>query len=130
MVLAKLLVVESAGERFGLPLDGVAEIARVPADRIFPIRAGRAFVLRDEVVPLVDLAQALGAEAGPSSDRVVVAGVGGEPVGFAVDAVVERIDAVVRPMAGLLAGARGVSGSTLTADGSVMLVLDLAELLA
>lgn len=61
---------------------------------------------------------------------MVVAWTGGELVGFAVDAVLSRTDAVVRPMTGLLAGARGVVGSTLDADGAVLLVLDLAELLA
>jgi chemotaxis protein histidine kinase CheA len=33
-------------------------------------------------------------------------------------------------MSGLLSGAAGVVGSTLTSDGGVLLVLNLAELLA
>jgi two-component system chemotaxis sensor kinase CheA len=130
MVLARLLMVAADQERFGLLLEDIVEVTRVSAGQIVPIRAGHAFVLRDEVLPLVWLEQTVGGVAGGAVDRVVVARVGGELVGFAVDAVLDRIDAVVRPMSGLLSGAAGVVGSTLTADGDVLLVLDLAELLA
>jgi two-component system chemotaxis sensor kinase CheA len=131
-VLAKLMVVACGTERFGLPLESVVEVARVEARNLIPVRAGQAFVLRDQVVPLVDLAEALGGAVTPARSgprRVVVGWANGELVGFAVDAVLSRTDAVVRPMTGLLAGARGVVGSTLDADGAVLLVLDLAELL-
>ncbi len=130
MVLARLLMVAAGQERFGLLLEDIVEVTRVQASQIVPIRAGHAFVLRDEVVPLVWLEQTVGGGPGGAVDRVVVARVGGELVGFAVDTVLDRIDAVVRPMSGLLSGAAGVVGSTLTADGDVLLVLDLAELLA
>lgn len=132
MVLARLLAVAAGQEHFGLLLEDIVEVTRVSAHQVVPVRAGHAFVLRDEVVPLVWLAQTVGGMGGTVStvDRVVVARVGGELVGFAVDAVLDRIDAVVRPMSGLLSGAAGVVGSTLTADGDVLLVLNLAELLA
>lgn len=132
MVLARLLVVAAGPESFGLLLEDIVEVARVSGSEIVPIRAGHAFVLRDDVVPLVWLEQTVGGARGDLSavDRVVVARVDGELVGFAVDAVLDRIDAVIRPMSGLLAGAPGVVGSTLTSDGEVLLVLNLAELLA
>jgi two-component system chemotaxis sensor kinase CheA len=103
----------------------------VSADRIVPVRAGRAFLLRDQVASLVNLGALVGAAAGEdrAAERVVVARVRGELVGFAVDAIVDRMDAAVRPMTGLLAGAPGVMGTTLLADGSVLMILDLAELI-
>jgi two-component system chemotaxis sensor kinase CheA len=58
----------------------------------------------------------------------VIAKVRGELVGFAVDAFIDRMDAAVRPMNGLLARAPGMAGTTLLADGAVLLILDLAEL--
>jgi two-component system chemotaxis sensor kinase CheA len=132
MVLARLLVVVAGREHFGLLLEDIVEVTRVSTDQIIPVRAGHAFVLRDEVVPLVWLEQTVGGAGGDLGgvDRVVVARVDGESVGFAVDAVQDRIDAVVRPMSGLLSGAAGVVGSTLTPEGDVLLVLNLAELLA
>lgn len=131
MVLTKVMIVTCGSERYGLALDTVVETVRVPAERIVSVRAGRAFQLRDEVVPLLALGSLVGA-APPGSraaERVVVARVQGELVGFAVDAIVDRIDAAVRPMTGLLAGAPGVMGTTLLADGAVLMILDLAELI-
>lgn len=131
MVLTKVMVVTCGEERYGLALDTVVETIRVSADRIVPVRAGRAFQLRDAVIPLVSLGELLGA-ASPqarSAERVVVARAHGELVGFAVDAIVDRMDAAVRPMTGLLAGAPGVMGATLLSDGAVLMVLDPAELI-
>lgn len=133
MVLAKLMVVASGGERYGLALDSVVETARIAADRLVAVRSRQAFQFRDQVVPLVILQDLVGAGAagGPrgAAERVIIARVGGELVGFAVDAIVDRMDAAVRPLDGLLSGAPGLAGSTLMPDGSVLLVLDLAELL-
>lgn len=130
MVLTKVMVVTCGEERYGLALDTVVETVRVPTERIVPVRAGRAFQLRDAVVPLVSLGDLVGAAAPGhrASERVVVARARGELVGFAVDAIVDRMDATVRPMTGLLAGAPGVMGATLLADGAVLMVLDPAEL--
>lgn len=132
MVLTKVMIVTCGEERYGLPLEDVVETARIAADRIIPVRDGEAFQLRDQVVPLVRLGQLVGAAAENEpgrAQRVVVARVGGELVGLAVDAIVERMDAAVRPMAGLLIGARGMIGSTVLASGAVLMILDLQELL-
>jgi two-component system chemotaxis sensor kinase CheA len=131
MVLTKVMIVACGAERYGLALDTVVEITRVPADRIVPVRAGRAFQLRDQAAPLVSLGALVGASAvcAKAVERVIVARVGGELVGFAVDAIVDRMDAAVRPMTGLLAGAPGVMGTTLLSDGAVLMILDLAELI-
>jgi two-component system chemotaxis sensor kinase CheA len=131
MVLTKVMIVTCGSERYGLALDTVVETTRIPADRIVPVRAGRAFLLRDQVAPLVSLGALVGADVGEAraAERVIVARVRGELVGFAVDAIVDRMDAAVRPMTGLLAGAPGVMGTTLLADGAVLMILDLAELI-
>ncbi|PIB92321.1 chemotaxis protein CheA [Caulobacter sp. FWC2] len=130
MVLTKVMIVTCGAERYGLALGTVVETVRVSADSIASIRAGKAFQLRDDVIPLLALGSLVGA-AEPQRrpiERVVVARVQGEQVGFAVDAIVDRMDAAVRPMTGLLAGAPGVMGTTLLADGAVLMILDLAEL--
>jgi two-component system chemotaxis sensor kinase CheA len=59
---------------------------------------------------------------------LVVAEVGGSRVALEVDAIHDRLDAVLKPMQGLLAHAPAYSGTTMTADGRVLLVLDLKEL--
>jgi two-component system chemotaxis sensor kinase CheA len=130
MTLTRILVVACGKERFGMPLDTVVEMARLAPERIIAVRGGHAFQLRDQALPLVSLGGLVGAGrvAVAEHERVVIAKVRGELVGFAVDAFIDRMDAAVRPMNGLLARAPGMAGTTLLADGAVLLILDLAEL--
>jgi len=131
VVLTKVLVIEAGGQRFGAPLEAVAEMHQVAPAEISEVRAGRAYVRRDSVIPLLGLAALLGLnaaerDAGPIA--VLTVDAGGERIGIEVERVAERMEAPLRPMAGLLTGFPGVLGTILQADGQVLLVLDLAEL--
>jgi two-component system chemotaxis sensor kinase CheA len=89
-------------------------------------------VLRDQTVPLVDLSGTLGlGRPADESDHalVVVVRLGGSVGALQVDRLGERMEIMLKPLDGLLAGIPGIAGSTLLGDGSVLLVLDLAELL-
>lgn len=133
VVLSQILLVTCGGERFGVAMNGVLETARVRRAEIKPVRQGRAFVLRDRVVPLLALSSLLGLPAAAPEDgdcTVLVAASHGEPVGLAVDQVLDRTETVLRPMRGLLAGMPGMAGTTLMGDGSVLMVLDVEELTA
>jgi two-component system chemotaxis sensor kinase CheA len=59
----------------------------------------------------------------------VIAKIDGELGALQVDRIGERIDVMLKPLDGLLAGLPGIAGSTMLGDGSVLLVLDLAELI-
>jgi two-component system chemotaxis sensor kinase CheA len=50
--------------------------------------------------------------------------------GLEVDRVGERMDVMLKPLEGLLAGMNGIAGTTLLGDGRVLLILDLDELLS
>ena len=127
-----VMTVEACGQTYGIPLDAVIESLRIPRSRLLTIGSVQTFVLRDRTVPLIDLAEVLGTpRKRPSSSDVlaVVASVAGQIGALEVDRLGERIDVILRPVDGLLAGAPGISGATLTNDGQVLLVLDLQELL-
>lgn len=132
IVMTKVMAVRVGGELYGIPLDGVVETAFVPASRILPVRDAEAFVLRDRTLPLVRLADLLDLpRAGEQAPRVkiLVMSVGDELVGIAVDGFAERMDVLMRPMAGILTGMPGVMGTTLLGDGSVLMILDVPELI-
>jgi two-component system chemotaxis sensor kinase CheA len=131
-VLTQVVLVSCAGERYGVPMEAIVETARIDADRIFPVRSGRAFVLRDRTIPLLDLAMLLGIgeQAPPAGDRrVLVARMGPDLVAICVDAFLDRRELSLRPMPQLLAGMRGIAGTALLGDGQMILVLDLGELI-
>jgi two-component system chemotaxis sensor kinase CheA len=129
--MSRVMTVEAGGQAFGIPLDALVETLRAPREHIVPLGAGSAFVLRERTVPLIDLAASLGtatATATGEAANLVVAEVGGHWVALEVDRVGERMDVMLKPMEGLLAGMPGVAGTTLLGDGRVLIVLDLEEL--
>lgn len=130
VMMTRVMTVEAAGQVFGLPLDAVVETAMVPRHHVVAVGAGRAFVLRDRTVPLIDLAGSLGLPGTPRSGeaRVVVTSAAGQIGGIEVDRLGERMDVMLKPMDGLLSGMRGVAGTTLLGDGRVLIVLDVQEL--
>jgi two-component system chemotaxis sensor kinase CheA len=132
VLMLRVMTVEAGGQMFGIPLEAVAETVRLPRERIAAIGGGRAFVLRDRTVPLIDLAATLGAgEAADQADEinVVVASAAGQLGGLQVERLGQPMDVMLKPLDGLLSGTPGVAGATLLGDGRVLLVLDLAELL-
>jgi two-component system chemotaxis sensor kinase CheA len=132
VMMTRLLVVEAGGQRFGIPLDAVLETVRVPRERLSQVGQARAFVHRQRTLPLIRLAEALGAgqaDAERGEADVVVATAGGHTAGLEVARVGERIEAMLKPLGGLMAAAPGLAGATLLGDGQVLLVLDVQELL-
>ena len=131
IMMTQVMTVSVGNERYGIPIDGIVETAFVPSDRIVPIRDSKAFVLRDRTLPLVRLADLLGVDStlgARTGEKVLIVPVGGDLVGVAVDRFAERMDVLMRPMTGILAGMQGVVGTTLLGDGSVLMILDIPEL--
>lgn len=129
--MSRIMVVEVGGERYGIPIEGIVETIRLRAGDVMPVRAGEAFVLRDRTIPLLRLAELLQLPRSETSRdlRILIAKAGDEQVGIAVDAIAERAETLMRPLAGLLKGLPGIAGTTLLGDGKVLLVLNLEELI-
>jgi len=132
IVMTKVMVVRLANELYGIPLDGIIETTFVPSSRILAIGTSEAFVLRDKTLPLLRLADLLEVPrlSVPSQVlKVMVMALGDELVGIAVDGLDQRMDVLMRPMTGILAGMPGVIGTTLLGDGKVLMILDVPELI-
>jgi len=133
MAVSRVMIVTVAGQRFGVPIDLVIESVRVPPERVRTVEHQEVVVLRDTVVPLVDLARTLQLPGG-GADRdqvsVLVTRPNGGDVGLLVDAFHEGAEVIVKPMEGILAGSPQFCGTALMGDGSVLLVLDVVEVLA
>ncbi|KRB49221.1 histidine kinase [Rhizobium sp. Root708] len=130
--MTQLMVVEVGGERYGIPISEILETQKLPAAAVQPIKEGRAFILRNRTIPLLDLAELLQVprtRAAVQDFKILVVQVGDDQIGVAVDAIAERAETLTRPLSGLLQGVTGVAGTTLLGDGRVLLVLDLAELI-
>jgi two-component system chemotaxis sensor kinase CheA len=134
MAVTRVMVVDIAGSLYGIPMDLVVQTVRLRQESIQRIGRDEVFVLRDEIVPLVRMAQRLGAGAagrapGERGEAVLVCRVSGETIGLVIDDFREGMDVILTPMDGLLAAVPGYCGTTLLGDGRVLLILDLKELL-
>jgi two-component system chemotaxis sensor kinase CheA len=131
VMMTRVMTVETAGQVFGFPLDTVVETTSVLRDHLVPLGRGRAFVLRDQTIPVVDLAESLGLSGSPRTAgeaKVVVTSAAGLLGGIEVEKLGERMDVMLKPMDGILKNMRGVAGTTLLGDGRVLIVLDVQEL--
>jgi two-component system chemotaxis sensor kinase CheA len=133
IALSRIMVVEAGGQAFGVSMEAVSETIRLTPDRIRQIKGNEAFVLRDRVVPICPLTDLMNLPPSPkptaNARLLLVTEADGKVAALEVDAVRDRLEAVLKPMQGLLSGARGYAGTTLLGNGEVLLVLDLKEIL-
>lgn len=133
MAVTKVMIVESDRQIFGVPMDHVVETVRVPCNVIRTIKHSKTIVLRGSIVPLKALNALLALPAEPQANAdnemaVLVIRVGGQAVGLIVDDFRETVDIIQKPLNGVLAGLAAYSGSALMGDGSVLMVLNLKEI--
>jgi two-component system chemotaxis sensor kinase CheA len=125
------LLVGMAGRRFAIPMHSVvsAEAAGWTEDWV----EGQVVIrLRDQILPVSDLAVTLGAAApaeAPGGDRpaVVVASMTRRHA-FQVDALLGQRNVVVKDLGRLLPRLSLLAGAALEPDGSILLVLDVSGL--
>jgi two-component system chemotaxis sensor kinase CheA len=134
MAVSNVMVVESAGRRFGVPMDMINETVRVHADDIHHFKQSRTTVLRGRVVPLRAMNDLLAIDAQPALNSdgefaVLVVRLASGPVGLLVDHFHGASDIILKPLEGVLAGLTGFAGTALMGDGSVLMVLNPKELI-
>ncbi len=82
-----------------------------------------------ELFPVVSLRRLFDVPgAQPNYERVVVTEVEGEVVGFCVDKVVGRQQAVIKSLDDCYRHLKWISGTTINGDGSISLILDVPQL--
>lgn len=133
MAVTNVMIIESNNQIFGVPMGTVVETVRIPRTDIRTIKKHQTTVLRGRIVPLKALNTLLGQHVQPKANEedelaVLVVTLGGESVGILVDDFRETVDIILKPMTGVLAGLAAYSGSALLGDGSVLMVLDMKEI--
>jgi chemosensory pili system protein ChpA (sensor histidine kinase/response regulator) len=131
LAITRVLLVRAGGETFGLPLGAVVQIVRPHPTAIGRVGTERVLTLDGRTYPLRDLADTLGlprASDAPAVQPVLIANLGGRRMALAVDQIVHSRDAVVKSLGTHLRRVRGVWGATLLGDGTVILILNAADL--
>jgi len=134
MAITSLLTVKQGGCTFGIPATDLQEtLGDLPLSTITTLGTAPGLKVRDELIPLYSLGRQLAMHNShswfPERFSAVVVKVRGETVALAVDEFCDIIDAVMKPMTGILARNSFYSGSTILGDGSIMLLLNLPQVI-
>jgi two-component system chemotaxis sensor kinase CheA len=128
LAILPVLVVKLAEQAFGIPLGMVREILTIDAGTVQSVGGRATLVVRDEVLPVQLLSGLLNWPQSGVPAYGVLLQCGASNLVLAVDGFVGRDDVVIKPLENVRP--KGVAGATLSGDGSVVLVLDMEELLA
>ena len=128
LAILPVLVVRLNNQSFAVPLSMVREIIPLKLKEVQRVSGRATMVVRDEVLPIRSLARMIGWESQHSPAFGVLMHAAETTFILAVDGFVGRDDVVIKPLSDIKP--RGIAGATLSGDGSIVLVLDMEELLS
>ncbi len=130
-ILPTLMIVVGA-QTFALPLGAVSEIINMDIGKTHKVDGQLTMIVRSKAIPLFYLGDWLNRvpqKVDRSKGHVVVMQIGTKQVGFVVDSLIGQEEVVIKPLDALLQGTPGMAGATITSDGGIALILDIANLL-
>ncbi|CUA81460.1 Chemotaxis protein histidine kinase CheA [Gulbenkiania indica] len=128
LAILPVLVVRACNQPFAVPLAMVREIITIDSNAIQEVSGKPTIVVRDEILPLRTLAGLLGWAPTQKPCFGVLMQSAEKSFILAIDSFVGRDDVVIKPLQNIRP--KGVAGATLSGDGSVVLVLDMEDLLS
>ena len=131
VAIIQALLVEVGSATFAVPLASVVEAVKVTKDDIKSVNGQAVLNHREQILPLLDLAQTfqIPNERTGEACFVVVVAIGAQRFGVVVDRLRAQEEVVIKSLGEFLANIQGVAGATITGDGKVVLILDMASLL-
>ena len=144
MAIMQALLVEATGEIFSIPVAAVIQAVKVNRADVSTVEGQEVITARNRVIPLVRIANVFsytyhestkqGGNGGPQpavddeTIQVVVIQGEGREIGIVVDTLLGSQDIVIKGLEDELVDAPGVAGAAILGDGTVTLILDVAEL--
>ncbi|MCS7214549.1 MAG: chemotaxis protein CheA [Thermodesulfovibrio sp.] len=128
LAIIQAMMVQVGEEVYAIPQSMIEETLRINIDEIKEVTGQKVLTIRDKVLPLFLLNELLGTY-GKSENRrkyILVASVGEKRFCISVDAVIGQEEIVIKTINGIDSEECGIMGATITGDGKVVLILDLA----
>ncbi|MFN8368592.1 MAG: chemotaxis protein CheA [Candidatus Kapaibacterium sp.] len=127
------LLVKAGNEVYTLPLSSVIEVVAVNPDSICTVNQRQVVRIREQVFPILRLDSTLSAPDLYSTEienkYIVVIGLAEQRIGVVVDELLGQQEIVIKSLGQYLGHIEGITGSTILGDGSVVMIIDIAELI-
>jgi chemotaxis protein histidine kinase CheA/CheY-like chemotaxis protein len=125
----RCLLVRCGDERYAIPLSGIVETIGMSDAVIHEVAGTRVLLRGDESIPVAELGAALGVVGSGDPRVLVVSRLGRDgDLAWAVDSVDGEREVVVKDLGGFLGHVSGVTGATIDGDGSIVLLVDVRDL--
>ncbi|MEI7968187.1 MAG: chemotaxis protein CheA [Betaproteobacteria bacterium] len=128
LAILPVLVVKVGQQSFALPLSLVREIINIRPAEVQEVSGRATLLVRDEVLEIRSLSRLINWQATKPPAYGVLLQTATCNFILGVDGFVGRDDVVIKPLDDIKP--KGIAGATLSGDGSVVLVLDMEQLLA
>ncbi|HEY6272927.1 MAG TPA: chemotaxis protein CheA [Terriglobales bacterium] len=130
LAIIKALLFRVGPRIYAVPLASVVEITRTRRSDVHRVDNHDVIQLRDDVLALVHLSS-LAPEAGDARKMfVVVTSLGDRKFGLVVDGLVGEEELVIKALDDHLVATELVSGASILGDGTVVLILNIASVVA
>lgn len=122
-------LVGSGPDLYVIPLDMVRECVEFKENLKTGENTGNFFNLRGTILPYVRLDEFFHQEVNPGArENIVITEFQGKKFGLVVERLYGEFQTVIKPLAKVFQQIRGIGGSTTLGDGSIALILDIADL--
>ncbi|MGB9770856.1 MAG: chemotaxis protein CheA [Candidatus Kapaibacteriota bacterium] len=125
------LLVRVHSEIYAIPLASVLEVVDCDVSKVNTINRREVIRIRSDILPLVRLSRVLqvnGTNESLENKYVVVVGIGEYRVGLVVDELLGQQEIVIKSLGDFLGHIKGIAGVTILGDGSVVIIIDVGEL--
>lgn len=127
------MVAKVKSETIVIPLNSVVEVVRMHVEDIKTIKGKEVIKVRDEIIPLVNIHEVLYNKKTEKEDKVwqnvVTVGIAEQRFGIKVDQLIGQKEIVIKSLGNYLGNINGLAGSTIMGDGTVVMILDIAEVI-
>ena len=142
VAIIQTLIIGIEDEVFAIPLNSVVETLRISESSIQTIDNHEVINLRKSVLSLLRLSEEFGIESASESASdgkakvlsnkevyVVVVALAEKRIGIVVDTLYGQEEVVIKSLGDYQFGYKGISGATITGDGKVVLIMDIASMI-
>ncbi len=132
LAITRVLTVNVGKDTFAIPLSVITHIFRIESSNIQLLGDKQVIKAQNEIYPLVllsDLLDLTRSSEALEKHPILIINLGERKIALAVDSLQEQREVVVKNLGSHLRRLHGITGGTLMGDGSVVLILNLAELL-
>jgi two-component system chemotaxis sensor kinase CheA len=133
LAIIQAMMVRIGSEIYAIPQTMIEETIRIKKNQLQNVTGQKVLTVRDKVLPVIRMSDLLGIKErlnvmDGDNDFILVTSVGERRFCISVDELLGQEEIVIKTISGIDLEECGIMGATITGDGKVVLILDLAVL--